>query len=464
MRVSRTRWATALAALAFGASNLLPTTTTAAAEPAPPSLTYRHFVVGEVDGRIVSLRPIPAQPLPRWARDVAASRRPAFRAIDATRPFFATPVPFVLPPVDDGEPFLAHNHQPSITWLPNGDLLAIWYTTGKESGTELTVLASRRRAGSDTWDPSSEFFKAPLRNMHGSAVFHDGHGTVYHLNGMGPEHGTGWARLALLLRTSTDHGVTWSPPRAIGPEVQGRHQVITGTFQTRSGTLIQPCDAVPGGQGGTALHLSSDGGWSWHDPGAHQPAPEFTAGAQGSGTIAGIHAGVAELLDGRLLAFGRGDTINGFMPQSLSADLGQTWTYQPSPFPPIGGGQRLVLLRLKEGPLFFAAFTSGDRRQPRARGLPFTDAQGREFEGFGLYAAVSHDDGRTWPWRKLVTPGSGTWDGGAWTGAFTATSDQAEHAGYLAVTQSPDGLIHLISSRLHYQFNLAWLRPPTQGE
>ena len=34
----------------------------------------------------------------------------------------------------------------------------------------------------------------------------------------------------------------------------------------------------------------------------------------------------------------------------------------------------------------------------------------------------------------------------------------AETAGYLAATQTPDGIIHLISSRLHYRFNLAWLR------
>ena len=31
-------------------------------------------------------------------------------------------------------------------------------------------------------------------------------------------------------------------------------------------------------------------------------------------------------------------------------------------------------------------------------------------------------------------------------------------AGYLAITQTPDGVIHLISSRLHYRFNLAWLK------
>ena len=41
---------------------------------------------------------------------------------------------------------------------------------------------------------------------------------------------------------------------------------------------------------------------------------------------------------------------------SISTDMGKTWSYSATEFPPISGGQRLVLLRLKEGPLFFASF------------------------------------------------------------------------------------------------------------
>merc|ERR1711964_373280 len=71
--------------------------------------------------------------------------------------------------------------------------------------------------------------------------------------------------------------------------------------------------------------------------------------------IAGIHAGVAQLKDDRLMSFGCGNNIDGKMPRSISSDMGETWTYSASTFPPIGGGQRLVLMRLEEGPLFFAS-------------------------------------------------------------------------------------------------------------
>lgn len=419
--------------------------------------TYRNFTTEEKDGRVVAMSTRPETSPPTWARDVSRQISSWSGGQDPAQPYFEGPVPFVIKPDKADEPFFRHNHQPSVTWLDNGDLMAIWYTTGEEKGTELTVLASRLRAGRKEWDPASSFFKSPGHNMHGSSLFRDGAGRLHHLNGMAPQGATGWDRLACLSRTSVDNGVTWSEPQAVAPEYSTRHQIISGTLVTRDGTTYQNCDADPGPSGGTALLASGDHGKTWEDPGTGKPTPSFAEGTKGEGTIAGIHAGVVELTDGRLMAFGRSNNIRDRMPCSISTDGGKTWTYSASPFPPVGGGQRLVLMRLREGALLLVAFTSDERTKPRARGMEFSDAQGA-FTGYGMYAAVSFDEGETWPVRKLLTPGSGEYDGGAWTGKFTATRDQAEHAGYLTATQSPDGVIHLLSSRLHYRFNLAWLK------
>ncbi|MDP1563029.1 MAG: sialidase family protein [Pirellulaceae bacterium] len=435
---------------AFAASNGV----TVMAQESPK--TYRRFEVLDQGDRLAEMKITEETVVPRWARDVSQTEF-VWLTEGNEKPRFDSPLVFVRSPVDPDQPFGDHNHQPSITWLQNGDVMAIWYSTSSESGTELTVLASRLRAQADQWDPSSEFFKAFQRNMHGSAIFHDGAGTLFHINGMGTLGGRGWAKLALLQRTSLDNGVTWTTPRAIGPEYTTRHQVISGTLRTSQGFLIQCCDADPGPNGGTAIHVSRDGGKTWSDAGYGADKPEFLTGGQGLGTVAGIHASVVELANGDLLALGRGDTIEGHMPQSVSRDMGQTWEYKPSPFPPIGGGQRLILRRMNEGPLLFVSFTSGNRNQPEANPQPFIDQQGQTFAGHGMYAAVSFDDGVTWPLRKLLTPGSGNWDGGAHTKEFIATPTRAEHAGYLASTQTPDNTIHLISSRLHYRFNLAWL-------
>lgn len=438
-----------------------------AQSPDQPS-TWRRFTVEQRDGAVTRMTPMPCTDadMPRWAQDVSqqTSDWTDSPSSDATasgnKAFVAHPIPYVIAPTDDSEPFHSHNHCPSITWLPNGDLLAVWYSTQREVGTELTVLASRLRAGQSTWDASSEFFKCPDHNMHGSSVFQDGQGTIYHFNGMGAEGIEGWDNLALLMRTSEDNGLTWSSPLAVDPQFRHRNQVISGTLLTERGTLVQLCDAVPGGEGGTAAHISSDQGRTWNDPGAGKQKPQFVSGGTGEGTIAGIHAKMVELSDGRWMAMGRGDSIDGRMPKSISADQGKTWTYSASVFPPIGSGQRLVLRRLNEGPLLLVSFTADDRKHPESGEMDFTDAAGQKYTGRGMYAALSFDDGETWPVRKLLTPGEGDFNGGAWTQKFTATPTNAEHAGYLAATQSPDNVIHLISSRLYYRFNLDWLREP----
>ncbi len=392
--------------------------------------------------------PPPERPLAMRPSSDKSARRP--KAPDPSRPYFVGPRTYVkIPPGSDGPLFSKHNHDPAIVECPNGDLLAIWYTCRTEPGRELGLAASRLRAGAEEWEPALPFWDAPDRNDHAPALWCDGK-RIYHFCGLSAA--ATWGNLAVVLRTSDDSGLTWSKARLIAPEHGRRHQPVESVFRTRDGTIVLACDAVPGGRGGTALLMSRDGGKTWFDPGAGKPPPEFREGATGA-WIAGIHAAVAELADGRLLAFGRGDTIAGRMPQSLSADMGRSWTYSASPFPPIGGGQRAVLLRLAEGPLLFASF---------AAQMTIPDAAGHPRQVSGLFAALSFDEGRTWPVRKLITDGGPPreLDGGGNTGRFILSRDRAEPRGYLSVCQDAGGVIHLISSKLHYAFNLAWLKQP----
>ena len=396
-------------------------------------------------------------------RHANAVRQQAFTwSKNDTTPFFTAPVPYVITPAcGSSEPFFRHNHQPAITWCDNGDLLAAWFSADEENGRGMVVLASRLRAGSDQWEEASLFFKVPDRNMTGLALFNDGEGRLYHLNGV--EAAGDWQNLAMALRVSTDNGATWSAPRLIAPEHTKRHQIIAGTIRTREGWLIQACDAGPGSHDGAAIHISKDGGATWHDPWDGAPLPDFHEGGSGS-TIAGIHAGVVQLADGSLMALARGNSIEDEqgrlrMPMSLSKDGGKTWEYHASEFPPIDGGQRLVFTRLKEGPLLLISFTDHPLRTPEnERGMLFPDRAGNNYRGYGLYAALSFDEGKTWPVRKLLTDGETRFlNGGAWTRFFLMDQTHAEPRGYMAATQTPDGMIHLVSSRLYYRFNLAWL-------
>lgn len=411
-----------------------------------------------VQGELPELNFAPPAETPLWAKDVSQERATWTPKISGTKPYFEQPITFVkIPEGANGPLYRKHNHCPDITPCPNGDLLATWYSTNTEPGRELTVVAARLRQGADQWEPAKVFDKVPDRNMHATSIWWDGDKTLYHFNGVSTAQG--WRDLALYMRTSTDNGATWSEPHWIHREHQLRNMPIAGVIQAEDGTIIVPCDAHTSGNGGSAIHISSDGGQTWIDPGAKtEPlrpkyGPEVTGGS-----IAGIHAGVVQLKDGRLMALGRGDTIDDKMPMSISDDMGKTWTYSASPFPPIGGGQRLILMRLVEGPLLFVSFTGErDSLEPMA----FPTQNGGTFEGRGMFAALSFDEGKTWPVRKLVTPGGKRKVyAGYWNKSVPLNAVLAEPRGYLAATQSPDGVIHLISSGQHYRFNLAWLKQP----
>lgn len=294
------------------------------------------------------------------------------------------------------------------------------YTTHAEPGRELAVAASRLVYGRDEWQPASPFWDAPDRNDHCPILWSDGKKTLHHFNSLSAA--ATWGRWP---SSNAPPPTTEQPGRARDSSFQtitSGHQLISSEFR-EPGRLDAPAlRRFDRGHGGSALQISRDGGKSWFDPG---------------GTIAGIHAGVAQLADGRLLAFGRGDDVGGMMPQSTSEDMGRHWAYTASPWPTIGGGQRLVLLKLREGPLLFVSFTDNSQNAKSPRGLSFKAADGGEYIGYGLFAALSFDEGRTWPVRKLVTAGATPrqFDGGAWTRGFTMDATHAEPRGYLAATQ-----------------------------
>lgn len=421
-----------------------------------------HFMIGF---RVLLGEPLKADPSnatdgepPLWARDVKQDRcdfSSASGNAEPSKPFFRGPRQYVLiPPGSNGPLFSQHNHQPAITACPNGDLLAIWYSTNSEPGRELGVVASRLRRGVEQWEPAAPFWDAPDRNDHGNAIWWDGDRTIYHFNGLGTD--ATWAKLALIMRTSMDNGATWSKAALIESEHGLRNQVIANVFRAAAGEIIFTCDAATGSEGGSAVHISRDGGKTWHDPGKGKPQPCFENGATGA-WIAGIHAGCTQLLDGRLMALGRGNDIDGQMPMSLSSDMGKTWTYHPSGIAPIGVGQRLVLRRLLEGPLLLVSFE---------KDCTLLDAAAAERKCSGMYAALSFDEGKTWPVRRLITDDgpSRRVDGGGNTGTFTLSPTTAEPRGYLAATQTPDGLIHLITSKQHYMFNASWIKSPMPAE
>lgn len=419
----------------------------------------KHWLTGfrVVEAELPSSAPIAYNP---DSVDVSQDKY-SWRSADQ-QPFFTMPQPYIKrPDKNSGVPFYKHNHQPAITWCDNGDLLAIWFSTHAESGREMVVLSSRLYADSTTWSEPRLFCKVPDRNMTGASLLHGSNGVLYHLNGV--EVSGDWKDLAVMCRTSVNNGASWSKPELVLPSHESGHQVIAGTIQTQEGWLLQACDAVPGPAGGTRTYFSKDNEVNWQSTSMDSTAPEYSEGSKGS-MIAGIHGGVVQLKNGDLMAMGRNNDITDTlgivrMPMSISHDMGKTWTYHASEFPPINSGQRLVLLRLQEGPILLISFTHCPGKVPKEKeGMMFTDNQGNSFKGYGMFAAISYDEGKTWPLKRLLTDDVvHTLNGGGWTGDFEMNPSHGEPKGYLAITQTPDHKIHLLSSNLYYCFNLPWL-------
>ena len=307
--------------------------------------------------------------------------------------------------LDDGPLYSEHNHVPAITACPNGDLLAAWYSVpGTEVSRVMGVAVSRLRYGQDEWEPASLLWDAPDRNDHTTAMWTDETGKIYHFQGVSE---AAWFRyLALFCRTSTDNGVTWSKPVWISLKRQPCQMPCESVFRAQSGSIVLACDArYDGDPSRSAIWVSDDDGLTWYNP----------APSDDKGTIGGIHACVAQLSDGRLVAYGRGGDVDDTMPKSVSSNMGQSWSIGASQFPGIGSRQRSVLMRLQEGPLLLVSFDSD-----------------------GIFATVSLDEGESWRERKYLT---------------------SETKAYLGGTQSPNGLIHIVASIIdeHYCFNLKWL-------
>jgi hypothetical protein len=381
-------------------------------------------------------QPLPMPQPPLNQRNVIQRTNPKVRqGPDPTKPYFLGPRRFMtIPKEANGPIFAGHNHCPAIVECPNGDLLAIWYTGIGERERNMAVAASRLRWRAKNWGPSSPFWDPPDRNDTALSLWFDGDKTIYHFNSTSVS--SNWARMAVTMRTSTDSGSTWSKARLINPDHAKTIQLSEAVIGLKGGGIALTLD-------GGGLFTSWDKGRTWAHSGA---------------SVGGNHPGAIQLDDGSILGFVRAGKRNSGMPMSRSTDLGKTFTYSKSEFQAIGGGQRLALIKLQSGAVFIASF--GNLNGVSGDPIMITDENGNQFQAEEMFGALSLDGGKTWPYKRVITDGSGRAVDSTDGGALTLSWKSSEHRGYLSICQGLDGLIHLISSRQHYAFNQKWMMTP----
>ena len=358
-------------------------------------------------GELPTTQPLPVAAPPRFFQEVKQTPSPQ-QGLDPDKPYFddfkgrrAT-----IPEETWGPIFSKWNHFTACCVCPNGDVIACWYTTKRESGRELAQAASRLPAGSDKWQPASLFFDVPDVNDH-APVLLTHRGRIYHF---ASQSLGGWDETTNVMRTSDDNGATWSKPRIIFRR-EGPHNLsqACSAFAKDDSTIYLAVDG--NGHRTESLLVSKDTGNTWKVATGDM---RKTVGSYA------IHPAIAPGKDDSIVAFLRGPDP---LPRLVSRNEGETWTASDTQFAGIGVSQKGVAIRLASGALLLCVL---DARKP-----PITGQR-------GIMAALSYDDGKTWTHIRNVSP---------------------DYRGYLSGAQAANGVIYLYGSQMScVAFNEAWLK------
>ncbi len=294
-------------------------------------------------------------------------------------------------------------HAATIIALDDGELLAAWYSyEGPHELDGSAIYLARLRVGSTSWDPPS--LHRDARRGLGNPVLYAEGDRIWLFHAVVPG---GWSTSSIEFQISDDRGVTWSPPRPIvGPIGSNVH---APPVRTHSGSLVLPAydDLLQ-----RCLFFESADGSTWSLNSTVATPWPYRA----------LQPAAVVLESGRILTVMR-NLGKGWLWVMASDDEGGRWS-QPidSGFP--NPASPAALIRLAQGHLLMVYNDSNLQRRP-------------------LSVALSADEGRTWPYRRVLADGEGTYS-------------------YPAAVQSPDGMIHVVYSHgreyiAHAAFNKAWI-------
>jgi hypothetical protein len=361
---------------------------------------------------------------------------PALQGPNPKIPYFTVRFAMPIPPENETNNFAAltgidpmvftHNHSPGFEILPNGDALAIYFSTPpgeSESATTTTFVQARLRYGAEEWDLPELFLDFKNLNDQSGLLWRDGNTIRFFGGGRGVS-----PMMPFKMATSTDNGVTWtlSLPQLNSPATNFTAQPITSAFRAPDGSIYFAMDSD---KSQSFLWRSTDNGIHWQ---------------QMSGRTGGRHSAIVPLDDkGDLISIGgKNASVNGCSPENFSTNYGASWSKSiSSPFPPLGSGQRPSMIRLADGNLFFVsdAYLHKLNRPP---------PDGWKF-GNGCFVAISTNNGNSWRVKTLPVQLPNHERGTNGT------------LGYVTARQAPNGVIHILTTEtqpcLHYELNEAWI-------
>lgn len=263
------------------------------------------------------------------------------------------------------------SHCATLIELPNGELLAAWFSGAYETAPDQAIFTARLAPTQNTWTVPTVAVDTP-GHANGQPVFLLDHAQtlwLYYVTLSGRD----WTTAHVKRRRSQDLGHSWGEEEDLGLE-EGymlRSRPLYLPTAGKLGRWLLP--AYDEKTWRSFMLISDDDGLTWR-----AGRPIITPSGN-------IHACVVPLPDGRLMAFLRTGGRGGVIWRTTSEDSGLSWSPpEPTVLPNPNSG--LDLIRLSNGALILAFNNSHRRRTP-------------------LCVALSDDQGSTWPYLRVLEDG-----------------------------------------------------------
>lgn len=356
---------------------------------------------------ILSVKTLAAAPGCDWPAGVAIiiGSEPAFNVLaEEFQPIVVSGPPiFRERPIFDEILGRVGHHSATITAFSDGELMAAWYSysgPGELDGS--AIYTARQSAGSRQWEAPRLHIDRDVSD--GNPVLYSEAESVWLFQAVVP---FGWSTAHIEVQRSSDRGKTWTSPQTIAGPFGSN--VRYPPLRLEDGRLLLPAydDLLQ-----RALFFASVDGVTW----------ELTSIVGGELTQRPIQPSVVQLDDGRLLSVMR-NSGGDWLWIMASGDGGRSWSRPAdSGFP--NPGSPAAFLKLASGNLMLVYNDSRTERRP-------------------LCVALSANGGLTWLHHRILIDGE-------------------ENYSYPSVTQSSDGLIHIVYSLArrriqHVTINEAWI-------
>jgi predicted neuraminidase len=302
---------------------------------------------------------------------------------------------------DTKDPGGRYKHPAAITELGNGDLYIAFYGGTGEYGEDTSVWGARRKKGAENWNAPAVIADTPWRSDGNPVVWQAPDGLVWLFYVC--RYGETWSESRIKAKVSRDGAKTWTDPFMLawdlGMMVRGKPIVL------HDGDYLLPIyhetggDREEVGDDTTSLFLRCD-----------PDKKTWTETNRVTSRCGNLQPAPAQLTGDHLIAFcrrggGYEKDTGCMLVRTESHDGGRTWSEgEETEFP--NPNAAVDLLKLDNGHLILFYNDSPVDRTP-------------------LTAAVSMDNGETWPIKKNLREGIGPY-------------------AYPYAIQAKDGKIHLI--------------------